>query len=284
MTNRINEYFTNHSNEWGIRTDAPVFEIDQAWYGSDSPIPSIWVTRRVFDDAGNCLGRTYIMVYPFEEESDPHGDIALSYGADYYREGMSYSDPEDHETRIQCFQAAEILYLHAAAKGNAIAYANLGYVYSYDRCEGKYFVDHRFSETTEDYHRPYPREQRAFECFSYAAEHGDAEACYKLGDMYKHGIGCNPNASEAFKWYAKAFELSGRGQPSVWGSAALRLGDAHENALGCEQSFEKALQYYQQAEIGLDIAVRSGDYFYKRVLANVRSAIKRIKQELDGRY
>lgn len=61
-----------------------------------------------------------ITVYPFEEEPDPNGNIALSYGANYYIEGMSYTDPEDRETRIQCFQAAETLYLHAAAKGNVI--------------------------------------------------------------------------------------------------------------------------------------------------------------------
>lgn len=284
MTDQINENAENHGGGWRISTNAPVFEIDQAWYGSNSPIPFIWITRRVFDENDGCLGRTYTMVYPFEEGPDPDGSIALSYGADYYREGMSYSAAEDHETRIQCFQAAEILYLHAAAKGNAIAYANLGYVYSYDRCEGRYFVDHRFSETEEDYLRPYPREQRAFECFSYAAEHGDAEACYKLGDMYKRGIGCEASASKAFEWYAKAFKLGDNEQPSVWGSAALRLADSYENARGCEHSFEKALEYYRQAEIGLDIAVRSGDYFYKRPLANARAAAKRIEQELDGRY
>lgn len=102
--------------------------------------------------------------------------------------------------------------------------------------------------------------------------------------MYKRGIGCEANASEAFAWYAKAFELSGKEQPSVWESATFRLGDAYEHGFDCEQSFEKALQYCQQAEIELDIAVRSEDYFYKRVLANVRSAIKRIEQEIDGRY
>ena len=61
-----------------------------------------------------------ITVYPFEEETDPDGDIALSHESNYYVEGMSYTDSEDRETRIQCFQAAETLYLHAAAKGNVI--------------------------------------------------------------------------------------------------------------------------------------------------------------------
>lgn len=284
MTDRNEETRTYHGDEQRIATDAPVFEIDPSWYASDSPVPFIRITDRVFDDAGDCLGRTYVMRYPLEEETDPDGDIALSLGADYYREGMGYSDQKDRETRIRCFQAAEILYLHAALKGNAIAYANLGYVYSYDRCEGDYFVDRRSLETAADQQRPYPRDRRAFECFSYAAEHGDAEACYKLGDMYKRGVGCKADASEAFAWYAKAFELGDDYQASVWGSAALRLGDAYANAFGCEHSFEQALRYYRQAEIGLDIAVRSGDHFYRRALANARSAIKRIEQELDGRY
>ena len=45
-----------------------------------------------------------ITVYPFEEETDPDGGIALSHESNYYVEGMSYTDSEDRETRIQCFQ------------------------------------------------------------------------------------------------------------------------------------------------------------------------------------
>lgn len=41
-----------------------------------------------------------ITVYPFEEETDPNGDIALSHESNYHVEGMSYTDSEDHETRI----------------------------------------------------------------------------------------------------------------------------------------------------------------------------------------
>ena len=46
---------------------------------------------------------------------------------------------DEHEKRIMCFQAAELLYLHASKKGNPIGDLNLGYVYSYDRCEGRYW-------------------------------------------------------------------------------------------------------------------------------------------------
>lgn len=60
---------------------------------------------------------------------------ALRYGSAYYEEGMS-CDPDgphnEHEKRQMCFEAAELLYLHAASTGNPYAHLNLGYVYSYD--------------------------------------------------------------------------------------------------------------------------------------------------------
>lgn len=267
-----------------LRLDAPVFEIDQNWYDSDEAIPGIWITQPVFSEEGESVGRTYVMVYPWEDMPDPDGDIALSFGADYYREAMSYTDAEDHETRVSCFQAAEILYLHAASKGNPIAYANLGYVYSYDRCEGRYFVDHRHSETIEDYARPYPREQRAFECFTFAANAGDAEACYKLGDMYKRGIGCEANPDQALAWYKRAFDLRDGYPASVWGSIALRLASCFEEGIGCDFDLAQALKWYKQAIIGLEQAVREGDSFYTRTLSNAQAAAKRIEQELNGAY
>lgn len=120
------------------------------------------------------------MLYSSCDTLDPDGSIALSFGADYYLEAMGYFEAADRQARIECFQAAEILYLHAAAKGNVYAYLNLGHVYSYDRCEGRCFVDRRHSEDASG-GALYPWEQRAFECFEFAAKSGDVEACYKLG-------------------------------------------------------------------------------------------------------
>lgn len=284
MTSAFDKNAPTSSVNDRIKPPAPVFEIDQSWYETDEPIPRIWVTEPVFDSDGEQCGRTYGMPYPWEGSPDPDGSLALNFGADYYREAMSYSDAADRQSRIDCFRTAEILYLHAAARGNVDAHLNLGYIYSYDRCEGHYYVDHRRTEDVEDYMRPYPREERAFECFSFAAEAGDAEACYKLGDLHKHGTGCEPNADEAFAWYARAFELKDGTPPHIWGSIALRLADAYENGIGCTFDLQKALDWYKKAEAGLDIGVRSGATLYNRTLANVRAAIKRIKQELSGAY
>ena len=256
------------------RVDAPVFQMGEPAKGS--AYPSVFIYARVEDGSGNYLGRAYIGHYPFSDEEDEGGWEALRYGADYYMEGMGYADAADRETRIDCFSAAELLYLHAAEKGNAIAWSNLGYVYSYDRCEGEYY------DVWKNGADAFPREERAYECFKKASEAGIPEATYKLGDMYKHGIGCEPNAQEAFACYTRAFELGREDDPVVWGSVALRLGDAYENGFGCEQSFKNALKWYSQAVTGLEIAVRAGEWFYKKALDSAKSGVVRCKQEDVG--
>lgn len=158
----------------------PAFEVDQRWYDTADPLPRILITQRIEGCGNVCSDRTYVMLYSSRDTLDPDGSIALSFGADCYLEAMGYSEAADRQARIERLQAAEILYFHAAAKGNVHAYLNLGYVYSYDRCEGRYFVDRRHSEDASG-GALYPREQRAFECFEFAAKSGDAEACYKLG-------------------------------------------------------------------------------------------------------
>lgn len=201
---------------------------------------------------------------------DEGGWESLEEGADFYNEAMTYRNEADHDKRIACFKAAEKAYLRAAEKGNTIAFANLGYIYSYDRCEGDY-ADPRDND-------PLNRSKHAFECFKIAAEDEDADACYKLGDMFKRGTGCTRDDAKAFKCYLKAYELAEYEEPYMLGSAAQRLGDAYEHGRGCEQDYRKALDYYEQAEASLDEAVSDGEYYYTKVLKGVRASIARLKQ------
>ena len=255
-----------------IELNVPVFEIGEVQEGSG--LPPVRITARDEDAEGNCLGRIDVARYPLDEgEGDEGGWDALYYGSQYYNEGMGYTDASDRDTRIECFQAAELLYLHAGERGNPIAWQNLGYVYSYDRCEGAYF------EVWAHGAKSFPREERAFECYRKASEAGMPEATYKLGDLHKRGCGCEASLAEAFRCYERAFELGRDDEPVVWGSIALRLGDAYENAIGCEQSFAKALKWYEQAVTGLEIAVNSGEWFYKKALTGARNGVARCKQE-----
>lgn len=284
----------NGEKTWGtywVHRDDPVFEVSyehKTDYPNGDRLPSISITEPIFGHDGGYDGRTYMLSYPywdhdfpFPGHDDENGEDALYYGGRYYDEGMGYTDSLDHDKRIDCFRAAEVLYRHAAGRGNAAASMCLGYVYSYDRCEGYYWRDPMTLETTEDYTRPYPREKRAFECFAAAAEAGIAEACYKLGDMYKHGIGCNPDAAEAFRWYARASELSANEKPVILGSVALRLASCYEEGFGCGQDFGRALEWYRKAVAGLEFAVEHGDTWYEKSFAEARAGEKRCLQEVE---
>ena len=193
-------------------------------------LPGIFVSFPI-NDEGVPAGRN-IFDYYSTETSDPDGRKALSYGSDYYQEAMSYQDPKDHALRIECFKAAEILYLHSYRHGNIIACMCLGYNYSYDRCEGDYWQkavlwmseDWAASEEKlEEYFKleaNFPLETHAYESFLWAAQNNEPEACYKIGDMLKEGIGCEVNYVTAFEWYKKPYDLGASHYPTVWGSAA----------------------------------------------------------------
>lgn len=272
---------------------APVFSLlyeKEVRYPNGMTLMGLEITRPVVDSHGRTIDRTYVDNYPvFDSDGsgvfiyDSRGDIALDYGVDYYCEGMEYADPKDRDARISCFGAAELLFLHSAVRGNAAAFLNLGYLYSYDRCEGDYWDDfYRVIKRLPK--EPFPREARAFECFRRAADAGIAEAVYKLGDLYRLGMGCEPNARTAYTCYVRALDAIEPESLSIVGSIALRLGECHEEGFGCKQSFGKALDWYERATSTLERAIEAGDGWYRRSLIQARAGIKRCRQELalDG--
>lgn len=215
---------------------------------------------------------------------DPDGWEALEEGSFSYNMAMETTEEPMHFFRMDNFRQAEYSYLQAASKGNILAYCSLGYLYSYDRCEGKYYGTWENAQANIDYPGTFPREKFAFDYFEKAATEGLVEAAYKLGDMYKKGMGCAQSAAKAFEWYEQASQWvqNSPNEPDyVLGSIALRLGEAYENGLGCEQSFVHALEWYEKAVTGLDNAVRDGDWFYNKALAGAKDGVARCKQELS---
>ena len=101
-----------------------------------------------------------------------------------------------------------------------------------------------------------------------------------MGDLYKRGVGCEPDVGEAFRWYRRASELMACEHPVILGSVALRLGECFEEAIGCRQDFARALEWYLKAVEGLEIAVDGGESWYEKALAGARAGVKRCRQEL----
>lgn len=90
---------------------------------------------------------------------------------------------------------------------SAIGWLCLGYVYAYDRCEGRYFRSYynNFGEVP-----PKPdTDVLAYECFCHAAEAGIAESCYKLGDVLAEGRGCAADHAKALDMFLRAYMCDG---------------------------------------------------------------------------
>lgn len=291
-------------------TAAPVFEPEFNARPAKGQYPGLYITVPVYGNDSLYLGRNRVAYYPMANpassayatplegddapeddcsqdnpDPDPEGWQALSFGGDYYDEGMAC---EDKSRRIDCFRAAELLYLHSSYRGNPYADLCLGYIYSYDRCQGNYLLTWWSPSGTYDdvYEHPeaFPADEEACKRFKAAAEAGIAEACYKYGDMLKAGRGCTADASLAYQQFVRAYDLGRHDRARIWGSAALRLATCFEEGAGVRQSLRQALSWYEKAETGLSAAIREGDTWYRGALAHSKSGVVRMRQEISGQY
>lgn len=198
----------------GGTPNAPVFgwmwpeKVPGGGPNTETGLPLVWITQQVVEPQDGRTGRR--CVYCYDPEDDPAGDFALGSGADYYNEAMSCDWRT--ERRVECFPAAEVLYLHASRLGNAMADDDLTYVYSYDRCEGNYW-----DSVAAGAKFPRPEErlsiaERAFAHCRVAAEAGIAESCYKLGTS------C---ATVEGAIRTRIRRTSGIAGPTTWGKATL---------------------------------------------------------------
>jgi membrane associated rhomboid family serine protease len=73
-----------------------------------------------------------------------------------------------------------------------------------------------------------------------AADLGDAEAQYNLGDMYENGEGVPKNMPAAVEWYTKAADQGA-------GLAQDRLGHIYDSGIGVPQDSTKAIMWYTKA-------------------------------------
>lgn len=268
---------------WRARRAAtPVFAVDRRGRGAAERLPRVWVSEPAFDArTGARVGRELVGSYPNDRD---HGGTAARALADaYFGEALALSASEDAALRVECFRAAELLYLHAAERGNAGAWVRLGVIYRDDLGQGRYWqtrLEERALHTA-----PRPLAARAASCFRRGAEAGDAEACWALGDLVADGVGQVADPERGLAWYRRALVAAERaGDDAALGNAALRLARALEGARGCAHSFEEALAWYERASEALARAEEAGGWFFKRPLREARVGVRRMAQEIHGGY
>lgn len=85
-----------------------------------------------------------------------------------------------------------------------------------------------------------PNYKKAAVWYRKAAELGDAQAQYRLAEMYEEGLGLKVDFAQAALWYRKAAE---QGEPS----AQYNLAHVYANGRGVKKNLEKAAYWLREA-------------------------------------
>ena len=90
-----------------------------------------------------------------------------------------------------------------------------------------------------------------------AANHGDGEACWRLGNEYFNGNNVDKDDNKYFEYSKKAFELGdARG--------ANNLGAAYMDGVGCEKDINKAINVWEKAvDLGSGYAAKNLYYLFR---------------------
>ena len=212
------------NEKWRRRRETgSVFAVDRKGGAGEGGLPRIWVS----EPAPDGRGRTFVASYPCG--ADRGGWRALELAEVYFSEALGLPGEEHRRRRVDCYRAAEMLLLHAAARGSIGAHCRLGVIYEGDLCEGAYWDG--LADRQALHKADTPCDERAYLHFSFGAYHGHGECCWRLGDLVAAGRGCASSAARAFSLYRRAFDLeSGRidEDRASTGNAALRLARAFE--------------------------------------------------------
>lgn len=274
------------------RRDTSIFSVDLHWRREAQPLPSFLVTEptvesALIEDTDDLYttphgGRYPVILFP-EEAPKPLSATARSFAQAYYHEGLATSAQDNLGKRIDCFRAAELLYLHAASRGDVRAHVGLGLIYAHDHGEGHYFdaLSHNlFLDAvlpTEEI------ERKAHYHLKLAAAHDDPEGIRLYGDTMHDGRGCAIDREGALACYRKALHMLNKEKapsPALRGMALLRLGRAYEGGEGCDHDFATALKHYEDAAGELEDAIDCGLWYYDVELGQAIRGVKRMRQEI----
>lgn len=88
---------------------------------------------------------------------------------------------------------------------------------------------------------------KAVEHLQKAADLGDADAHYYLGECYYNGQGVAQDYTKAYEYYRKAVEYYQKDADQGDAHAQFRLGDCYYTGQGIEYDYAKAVEYFQKA-------------------------------------
>ena len=162
----------------------------------------------------NLLYRKALEGYLKLEEQNPRDFYEYQIGRIYALE----TENMDMKKAIEWFE-------NSADNGNKFAMFSLANIYYYG------------NGTDVDYFK-------AFNYYKESADKGCTHSYYRLGYMFRNGMGCVKNTRESDVWFAKMISLYSGDKKLQNGFNCYRLGQLYEKGWGTEIDFEKAKEYY----------------------------------------
>lgn len=143
------------------------------------------------------------------------------------------------------YALAQAWYLQVALRPQAIALFESAANYGHLRAQVKLGELYKSGEigAKSGAHRHHSLHlQRAFEWFSKAADQGNTDALFELGQLHAQGLGTKQDFESAAQCYLQAAS-------SGHAKAAFNLGFLHAHGQGVEQDLVKAYQWYRVSEL-----------------------------------
>ena len=180
---------------------------------------------------------------------------ALNLGAMYYSGNFI---PRDFRKAIRYYEKAT----ESDDKETQIrAWNNLGYCYYYGR---DIPVDN----------------EKAFNCYMRAAVQRDANALYKIGDMYRYGRYVKKDEQMAVLFYEQALCEVYENYPE-YPDIAKRIGECALYGIGMEKDIYRALKMLTQAEIKTYKKIKERDPFAASLLPKIKQMLNDAKNQVE---
>lgn len=180
---------------------------------------------------------------------------ALNLGAMYY--GGEFI-PRDFKKAIKYYEQAT----ESDDKETQLrAWTNLGYCYYYGR------------DIPVD-------DEKAFNCYMRAAIRHDANALYKIGDMYRYGRYVAKDEKMALLFYEQALDEVYESQPE-YPDIAKRIGEFALYGIGMEKDIYLALKMLSRSELATYTKIKERDPFAASLLPKIQQMLNEARAQVE---
>ncbi len=160
----------------------------------------------------------------------------------------------------QSYEKAVEYYTMADKLGERQATENLGYCYYYGRLG------------EADY-------KKAFHYFVKGALDNHLNSLYKIGDMYRYGYYVDKDEAEAYRIYNHCYnQMNDYCADLIGADICKRMGEVYFYGIGTAINYEIALKYYQESERHFYRKICGGDFFARKGLEDVLSALETVRR------